>query len=126
MKYLTYLALIATADAKWHPLKDLKEFHHKHPHPIREWRDHHKNATKKMDKWLKKEWKKVTRTDEQVSLDKVKLEAIVEGVLRGALHAEGFDDINKCITDAERVFTDAEHAFTDFKAGGTSNVIKGL
>ena len=46
--------------------------------------------------------------------------------MKGALHAEGFDDINSCIADAETVFNDAEIAVQDFKAGGATNVIKGL
>ena len=62
----------------------------------------------------------------QVELDRIKLEEIVGGVLKGALHAEGFDDINSCIGDAETVFKDAETAVQDFKAGGATNVIKGL
>ena len=61
-----------------------------------------------------------------VALDRIKLEQIVGGVLKGALHAEGFDDINSCIADAETVFNDAEVAVQDFKAGGATNVIKGL
>jgi hypothetical protein len=36
MKYLTYLALMATVDARWHPLKDLKQFHKQHPNPFKE------------------------------------------------------------------------------------------
>jgi len=64
--------------------------------------------------------------EEKVKLDRIALEQIVEGVLRGALHAEGFDDINHCLTDAEHVFTDAENAYNDFKAGGTSKVIDGV
>lgn len=62
----------------------------------------------------------------QVELDRIKLEEIVGGILKGALHAEGFDDINKCIADAEDIFIDADHAVNDFKAGGATNVIKGL
>ena len=126
MKYLTYLALVAAADAKWTPLKDLKQFHKEHPHPIREWKDHHKHPLKDASKWLKKEWKKLDKTPEQVQLDRIKLEKIVGGVLRGALHAEGFDDINHCIADAEAVFADAEGAYQDFKAGGAAKVIAGM
>jgi hypothetical protein len=122
MKYLTYLALVAAADAKWTPLKDLKEFHKKHPHPIREFAEHHPHPLKDATKWLKKE----LRTPEEVELDRIKLEKIVGGVLRGALHAEGFDDINACIADAEHVFTDAEAAYEDFKAGGAAKVIAGM
>jgi len=86
MKYLTYLALIASVDAKGTAHK----------------------------------------TEEQVQLDRIKLTEIVTGVLKGALHAEHFDDINTCIADAEHVFADAEGAYQDFNAGGVSNVIAGL
>jgi hypothetical protein len=81
MKYLTYLALMATVDAK---------------------------------------------SEQQVQLDRIKLEKIVGGVLKGALDAEGFDDINACIADAEHVFQDADAAYLDFKAGGASKVIAGM
>jgi hypothetical protein len=69
---------------------------------------------------------KPPKTEEQIKLDRIMLEQIVEGVLRGSLHAEGFDDINHCITDAEHVFGDAEAAYKDFKAGGATNVINGM
>jgi len=81
MKYLTYLALIASVNCK---------------------------------------------TEQEVELDRLKLTAIVQGVLKGALHAEHFDDINHCIADAEHVFADAEGAYEDFKAGGATKVIAGL
>lgn len=126
MKYFTYLALVASVDAKWTPLKDLKAFHDKHPHPIKEWAEHHKHPLKDAKKWLKKEYKQVHKTEEEVELDRLKLVAIVQGVLKGALHAEGFDDINTCIADAEHVFGDAEAAYEDFKAGGADKVIAGM
>lgn len=140
MQYLTYLALIATVDAKWTPLKDLKKFQEQHPDPLAdvvEWAADHKHplkdAKKASKKWAKKEkkalkkyLKSLTKTEEEVELDRLKLTAIVEGVLQGALHAEGFDDINHCIADAEHVFADAEAAYTDFKAGGADKVIAGL
>lgn len=126
MKYLTYLALVAAVDAKWTPLKDLKQFHKEHPHPFKEFKDHHKHPLKDASKWLKKEWKKLDKTPEEVQLDRIKLEKIVGGILRGALDAEGFDDINHCIADAEHVFTDAEAAYQDFKAGGAAKVIAGM
>ena len=126
MKYLTYLALIASVDAKWTPLKDLEAFHEKHPEPLKEWAKHHKHPLKDAKKWLKKEWKHHHKTEEQVGLDRLKLVAIVQGVLKGALHAEHFDDINTCIADAEHVFADAEGAYQDFKAGGAGKVIDGM
>jgi hypothetical protein len=51
---------------------------------------------------------------------------ITEGFIMGALDAEGFDDINKCIQDAEALGTDAEHAYTDFKKEDAAGVIAGL
>lgn len=41
------------------------------------------------------------------TVDVKKLEAIVGGLLRGAIDAEGFNDISTCIKDAEEVFGDA-------------------
>lgn len=126
MKFLTYLALVASVDAKWTPFKDIKKFHEKHPHPIKEWAEHHKHPLKDAKKWIKKEWKEHHKSEEQLKLDRIALEKIVGGVLRGALHAEGFDDINHCIADAEHVFGDAEAAYVDFKKGGADNVIAGV
>jgi len=60
------------------------------------------------------------------SSNDTKLEAIVEGILMGALDAEGFTDITHCIQDGETLFTDAELAYKDFNAGGAENVIKGI
>lgn len=59
-------------------------------------------------------------------MDRIKLELIVGGILKGALDAEGFDDVNRCIADAEHVFSDAEAAYQDFKAGGAGKVIDGM
>lgn len=33
-----------------------------------------------------------------------KIEGIIGGILKGAVKAEGFDDINSCISDAEIIF----------------------
>lgn len=107
-------------------MKDLKAFHEKHPEPLKEWSSHHKHPLKDAKKWIKKELKTLTKTEEQVDLDRIKLVAIVQGVLKGALNAEGFEDINSCIADAEHVFSDAEGAYADFKAGGAGKVIAGL
>jgi len=60
------------------------------------------------------------------SVDVKKLEAIVGGMLKGALDAEGFQDINTCIADAEHVFTDAEEAIKDFETKDVSKVIDGI
>lgn len=48
----------------------------------------------------------VARANEP-TIDTKELEQIVGGLLKGALHAEGFDDITKCITDVEEVYADA-------------------
>jgi len=126
MKYLTYLALIASVDAKWTPFKDLKAMHEKNHEAVEEWKSHHKHPLKDAGKWIKKELKQLHKTEEEVELDRIKLVAIVSGVLKGALHAEHFDDINTCIADAEHVFADAEGAYEDFKAGGAGKVIDGM
>ena len=126
MKYLTYLALIASVDAKWTPFKDLKALHEKNAEAVHKWTKHHKHPLRDAGKWIKKEIKNLEKTEEEVELDRLKLTAIVEGVLKGALHAEGFDDINTCIADAEHVFGDAENAYEDFKAGGADKVIAGM
>jgi hypothetical protein len=60
------------------------------------------------------------------AVDTQKMVSIVEGVLAGALNAEGFDDINTCIKDAETVIQDAQVAVQDFEAGGLDNVIEGV
>ena len=54
------------------------------------------------------------------------LEEIVGGVLKGALDAEGFDDINKCIQDAEHVFSDAKTAVEDFEKKDVQDIIAGI
>jgi len=54
------------------------------------------------------------------------LELIVGGMLKGALDAEGFDDITQCIHDASEVFTDAETAILDFEKGDIDHVIDGV
>lgn len=58
--------------------------------------------------------------------DDAKLEQIVAGVLKGALDAEGFTDINKCIKDAEGVFADAEAAIKDFSKKDVPDTIEGV
>jgi hypothetical protein len=61
-----------------------------------------------------------------VAMDIIQLEQIVDGLLRGATNAEGFNDIAKCVTDLEAGLGDAETAVKDFKAGGATNVMNGL
>merc|ERR1719183_2522201 len=52
--------------------------------------------------------------------------AISKGFLEGALEAEGFDDIEHCIKDAESVITDAEAAIKDFEQKSAKGVLAGL
>ena len=91
--------------------------HHRHPHhPHRPdhhpHHPHHPHHEKKAEKDLK--------------MDVIQLEQIVTGILKGAVDAEGFNDIATCIDDLEHVLGDATNAVKDFKAGGASNVIEGL
>merc|ERR1740117_218103 len=58
--------------------------------------------------------------------DITKIEGIVGGILKGALKAEGFDDINSCISDAETIFKDAEEAFADFKTKDVTKIVAGI
>jgi hypothetical protein len=58
--------------------------------------------------------------------DLAKMEQIVEGILMGALDAEGFTDITSCIKDAEVIIGDTEIAIGDFKKGDLSSVIDGV
>jgi hypothetical protein len=46
--------------------------------------------------------------------------------MRGALKAEGFDDVEKCFSEAKEVVKDVELAYADFKKGHASDVITGL
>jgi len=51
---------------------------------------------------------------------------ITEGFLLGALDAEGFTDIEKCIQDGEHIVKDAEAAYTDFKSKDPEEIVDGL
>lgn len=51
---------------------------------------------------------------------------MVGGMLKGALDAEGFSDINSCISDAEVIFKDAEDAIKDFETKDVSKIIDGV
>jgi len=62
----------------------------------------------------------------QLKMDIIMVEQIVTGILKGAVNAEGFNDIATCMNDFGVVLGDAENAVKDFKAGGASNVIEGL
>jgi hypothetical protein len=52
---------------------------------------------------------------------------IVEGMLKGALDAEGFDDIVKCLGEGEVIIKDAEKAYADFSGHPSiDDVIDGI
>ena len=72
------------------------------------------------------EIKKLPSTDEQYKMDVIKLEQIVDGILRGALDAENLTDISTCITDMDTIFKNTETAVKDFEAGGATNILAGL
>lgn len=59
-------------------------------------------------------------------IDEKKMEAIVQGVLFGALDAEGFTDISTCIKDFEQVISDAESAYKDFEQKDVEHIIEGV
>ena len=63
---------------------------------------------------------------ENLRMDKQQFIAMTEGFLKGALHAEGFDDIEKCIQDVEIAVTDLEIVYTDFKDGSVPKIVDGL
>jgi len=77
-------------------------------------------------KKIEQEIKNLPNKDEQYKMDVIKLEQIVDGILRGALDAENLTDISTCITDMETVFADTEQAVKDFEAGGATNILAGL
>lgn len=51
---------------------------------------------------------------------------IIEGVLKGALHAEDLDDLDSCFTDVESIAKDARAAFDDFKTRDVQHVTDGI
>ena len=59
-------------------------------------------------------------------MDKGQFIAMTEGFLKGALNAEGFDDIEKCIQDAEEAITDIEVIYVDFKGHNVDQIVDGL
>ena len=58
--------------------------------------------------------------------DLTQVEQIVGGFLKGALEAEGFDDINKCIHDGETIIKDSEDAYSHFSKKDVKDVVAGL
>ena len=55
-----------------------------------------------------------------------KMLKITEGILKGALDAEGFTDITQCIKDGEEIVQDAEAAYKDFEGHSASEIVDGL
>jgi len=51
---------------------------------------------------------------------------IVEGLLKGAIDAEGFSDIDSCIKDVETLAADAKVAIADFEKKDAADVLAGL
>ena len=105
---------------EWEEMKE----HRRHRH--HDGGDHHRHHNKhnKHNKHHNKHHGK--KAEDKLQLDIIQLEEIVTGVLKGAVNAEGFNDIAKCIDDLEHVLGDATTAVSDFKKGGASNVIAGL
>ena len=58
--------------------------------------------------------------------DNQKMVEIVKGFLKGAIEAEGFNDIETCITDVEHVVSDAETAFSDFESKDVHKIVDGF
>ena len=97
--------------------------HHRHHKRER----HHKKHEKEEGAWkMPTQEVMFQHKFDNLKLDIIELEQIVDGVLRGATNAEGFNDIAKCVTDLENVLGDANTAVKDFKAGGATNVVAGL
>lgn len=82
---------------------------------------HHDKHSKKGEHHLNK-----MQHQETKSIDAKVLEEVVTGILKGAIDAEGFTDINSCIKDAETVFADAKIAVNDFKKKDVASVIAGI
>ncbi len=57
---------------------------------------------------------------------KDKMIAIVEGVLKGAIEAEGFTDIESCVKDIQDVTYDLEVAVADFETKDVKKVADGI
>jgi len=68
----------------------------------------------------------VATANSKNQIDEQKMVKIVEGILMGALDAEGFTDIEHCIQDVEHVITDAQNAFEDFSKKDLEDIIAGV
>ena len=51
---------------------------------------------------------------------------MAKGFLKGALHAERFDDIEKCIQDVETAVIDLKIVYTNFRYGSVAKIIDKL
>lgn len=58
--------------------------------------------------------------------DLLQAEEIVIGMLKGALDAEGFTDIERCIKDGVTIVKDSEIAIQDFETKTAEGVAEGL
>jgi hypothetical protein len=63
---------------------------------------------------------------QEIKSDATNALKFTEGFLLGALDAEGFDDIEKCIKDVKTVVTDAETAVQDFEKKDVKDIISGF
>ena len=61
----------------------------------------------------------------QYQMDVIKLDQIVEGILKEALDAEDLSDISVCVTDMDTIFKKADESVTDFDKGGLTNIVVG-
>ena len=67
---------------------------------------------------------KLAETAPQFSLKDA--EQIVMGILEGAVKAEGLDNINNCIKDAETIYTDVKDGVVLLKKGDAADELNGL
>ena len=51
---------------------------------------------------------------------------MTEGFLKGAIDAEGFTDIEKCVSDVEEAITDIEIVYKDFKTSNVESIVDAL
>jgi len=61
-----------------------------------------------------------------LGLAKQDLELIARGVIKGALHTEGLDDILTCLEDPVAALKEFEDAFTHFEKKDMASVTRGF
>ena len=66
------------------------------------------------------------RYNSNYQFDLNKAAKITEGVLRGALQAEGLDNLTNCLTEVETIGYDAEEAIQDFEKKTKAGVFAGI